>query len=378
MTKENIIMPLFERSFRQRVYEAWERFAKGEVELRQLIQQKAESEVIMEKLDEFLSVAFEKVYAEVGFNGEKYDLILNLEGDWSRLFSSTYFQRQAPKEVLEHWNILVGRQSREKDLSDYRIYIWGDTVWAKDIQVWMTWTDEVVKASVYCKELLPLLEEREGEAYWIGYIMLDHAIGELAEMKYIDELEIIKAPMEETPLSLKQLLPYFIDKLSLSKEELFNPERYCQLYSAYRMEPNENAEDGLRRDVFAGSSCFVPLLNDFWNGSSRIMDSWHKDGIVAGYFCYPLYGFEGENRGEQILDFRDNIVASLEAVAGLESFTFIGGATGIYYGYIDFIAWDLDAVIDAAITAFGSTDIDWAVFHSFRQDVDGITIYEKE
>lgn len=217
----------------------------------------------------------------------------------------------------------------------------------------------------------------EGEAYWIGYIMLDYAIGELAEMKYIDELEIIKAPMAEVPLALKELLPYFMDKLSLSKEELYNPERYCQLYSRYRMEPNENAQDGLRRDVFAGSSCLVPLLNDFWNASSHIMDNWHKDGIVAGYFCYPLYGFEGENRGEQILDFRDHIVVSLEAIVGLETFSFIGGATGIFYGYIDFIAWDLKAVIDAAISVFGSTDIDWAVFHTFRQDVDGMTIYEK-
>lgn len=375
MTKENIIMPLFERPFRQRVSEAWKRFSKGERELRQFIQQKVESEVIMEKLDEFLSVAFEEVYAEVGFNGEKYDLILNLEGDWSRLFSLTYFQKQAPKDVLEHWNILVGRQSREEELSDYQINVWGNMVCAKDIQVWLTWTDECVKASIFCKELLPLLEE--GEAYWIGYIMLDYAIGELAEMKYIDELEIIKAPMAEVPLVLKELLPYFMDKLSLSKEELYNPERYCQLYSGYQMEPNENAQDGLRRDVFAGSSCLVPLLNDFWNASSHIMDNWHKDGIVAGYFCYPLYGFEGENRGEQILDFRDHIVVSLEAIVGLETFSFIGGATGIFYGYIDFIAWDLKAVIDAAISVFGSTDIDWAVFHTFRQDVDGMTIYEK-
>lgn len=131
-------MPLFERPFRQRVSEAWKRFSKGERELRQFIQQKAESKVIMEKLDEFLSVAFEEVYAEVGFNGEKYDLILNLEGDWSRLFSLTYFQKQAPKDVLEHWNILVGRQSREEELSDYQINVWGNMVCAKDIQVWLT------------------------------------------------------------------------------------------------------------------------------------------------------------------------------------------------------------------------------------------------
>ena len=32
--------------------------------------------------------------------------------------------------------------------------------------------------------------------------------------------------------------------------------------------------------------------------------------------------------------------------------TFLGGATGLYYGYLDFIAWDLPAVLDAANSIF--------------------------
>ena len=38
--------------------------------------------------------------------------------------------------------------------------------------------------------------------------------------------------------------------------------------------------------------------------------------------------------------------------AGDDALTLIGGATGIYTGYVDFIAWDLHAVLNAAAEFF--------------------------
>ena len=107
------------------------------------------------------------------------------------------------------------------------------------------------------------------------------------------------------------------------------------------------------------------------------MDTFHADGIAAGYFCFPLYGFEGTDRGAQILDFRDNAAENIEKTAGLDSFTYIGGASGIYYGYLDFIAWDLQAVLDAAVSVFAQSGIDWVIFHRFRQDADSITLFDR-
>lgn len=375
----SIELPIFDKSFRQRVQEGWQCFLQEEAALREYIDTNKESEDIMGLLDTILSPVFSEVYAEVGFNGEKYDLILNLEGDWSRLFPLVYFKNHAPKEVAEHWNILVGRQAHTENLGACAIRMYGEEVGVEDLKVWLNWAEDEVKLFVYSSKFLPLLkdEDRRGEAYWISYILLDYAIGELAEMKYISGMELLDAPFAEEALSLERLLPIFMDKLSLSREELSDPNRYCGLYSAYRMEPDRDATDGLRKDVFAGSGCFIPILNDFWNGESRIIDTFQRDGIETGYFCYPLYGFEGENRGEQILDFRDNVVARLEEKIGADSFTYIGGASGIYYGYIDFIAWDSEAVIDGAISIFKETGIDWVMYHSFRQDVDGVTLFEK-
>lgn len=379
--QSDMSLPVFQRPFRVRVREGWDKFLRGEEKLRELIDQKAGSEMIAEYFADLLAPAFENVFAEVGFNGEKYELILNLEGAWWSLFSMTYFQRHAPEEVLRHWNILVGRQARESKSEErsgtYGVQISGNAVSANEFQVWTVWEDKEAKVSLYCEKLLPLLPEKENEAYQIAYIMLDYAIGELAEMKYICELHILDAPYKEPALSMTQLLPHFMEKLSLSMEELFDAERYCEMYYGYHMRPNEEAHDGLRRDVIAGSGCFMSLLNEFWHGETYSMDAYHKDGIVAGYFCFPLYGFEGDDKSTQILDFRDDSAEMIEKTAGLDSFTYIGGATGIYYGYLDFIAWDLKAVLDAAAAVFERSGLDWVMFHSFRQEAEGIMLFKR-
>ncbi len=62
------------------------------------------------------------------------------------------------------------------------------------------------------------------------------------------------------------------------------------------------------------------------------------------------------------------------AGAGADAVTFIGGASGIYFGYIDFIAWDLKTVLDTAVEVLREKEIAWAVFHSFRRDVNGIIL----
>lgn len=375
--QENRSLPLFELPFRERVREGWKNFLKDEAELRRLIDERAGGEEIGEQLEILLCPVFTEVYAEVGLHEGKYDLILNLEGDWSRLFPLVYFKRRAPKEVLKNWNILVGRQARDEKSGSFQLRIEEDLVSEEDFQVWTVWTGKEAEVSVFCEKLLPLLPERESNAYWIVYTMLDYAMGELTEMKYISELKLLQAPKEQNALPLPELLPHFMEQLSLTREELFDAERYCQMYTGYQMKPDEEAEDGLRRDVYVGSCGFLPLLNEFWRGESRMMDTFHRDGIAAGYFCYPLYGFQGEDRSAQILDFRDEMADKIEETAGADSFSFIGGASGICYGYLDFIAWDLKAVLDAAVSVFGESGIDWAMFHSFRQDADGITLFEK-
>lgn len=150
-------------------------------------------------------------------------------------------------------------------------------------------------------------------------------------------------------------------------------------YIAYQREPDQDPEAGWRRDVFVGSTRCTALINEYMNGETVIMDHFHRDGIVAGYFSYPLDGFDGEeNRSGAVLDFRDALTDYVLEHAGSDSVCFLGGATGIFRGYLDFIAWDLNEVLKAAVTFFRDSPLPWAVFHTFRWNVSALTLTDKE
>ena len=75
---------------------------------------------IVAQMQGALNLVFDEISFEMGFNGEKHELILTPEGDKVKLFELVYFQKHATKEVLEHWNILVGRQPVQKHRTAYR------------------------------------------------------------------------------------------------------------------------------------------------------------------------------------------------------------------------------------------------------------------
>ena len=58
--------------------------------------------------------------------------------------------------------------------------------------------------------------------------------------------------------------------------------------------------------------------------------------------------------------------------------TFLGGATGLYCGYLDFIAWDLPAVLTAAQAYFEGRNLPYAHFHAFRRDVGGVPLLDEK
>ena len=111
--KKGISLPQFSECFRERTEDWWETFAEMESELRQMMDEDKDhtrGAELVSQMQETLNLVFDEISFEMGFNGEKYELILTPEGDKVKLFELVYFQKHAPKEVLEHWNILVGRQ----------------------------------------------------------------------------------------------------------------------------------------------------------------------------------------------------------------------------------------------------------------------------
>ena len=374
--KKGISLPRFSECFRERTENWWETFAEMEAELRQMMDEDKDhtrGAELVAQMEGALNQAFDEISFEMGFNGEKHELILTPEGDKVKLFELIYFQKHAPKEVLEHWNILVGRQPLQNIglRTENGLDISGD-----DVQIWLEEQGENSFAiSAYCEKLLPMLREEEGRAWWMLTTLTDQVLGEISHMRYIDSFDVLEEPKAEPSFLLSQLP----DKLREQGLELStDPEAYLESYLGYKMEPKQDPDADWRLDVMAGSTCCVPLINGYLNADNDFMDDLHADGAVAGFFCYPLDTLREEEGSQKIFDFRDKLEEVLTGGDGSEVLTLTGGATGLYCGYVDFIAWDIQEALNMAKEFFEGTDIPWAIFHTFRREAGSVPLKQQD
>ena len=373
---KGISLPQFSECFRERTENWWETFAEMEAELRQMMDEDKDhtrGAELVAQMEDTLNLVFDEISFELGFNGEKHELILTPEGNKVKLFELVYFQKHAPKEVLEHWNILVGRQPSQN------IGLRTDDSWdisGEDVQIWLEEQGEnSFNISAYCEKLLPMLREAEGRVWWMLTTLTDQILGEIPHMRYIDSFDVLEEPKAEPSFLLSQLP----DKLREQGLELStDPEAYLESYLGYKMEPKQDPDADWRLDVMAGSTCCVPLINGYLNADNDFMDDLHADGAVAGFFCYPLDTLREEEGTEKIFDFRDKLEELFTTGNGPEVLTLTGGATGLYCGYVDFIAWDIREALNMAKEFFEGTDIPWAIFHTFRREAGSVPLKQQD
>lgn len=370
--RRRLALPQFEKTFRERTAQAWAAFAKEEEQLRRLMDsedREAVSDELIGTCSRLLRPALADAAFELGFNGEKYELILTPEGNHARLFAMVYFQSHAPAEILERWNILVGRQPSR----GFGLRAFGQEITAGDVQVWLEkQEDRTVSLVLYCEKLLPLLAEDAGKVWWMLSTLTDQVLGEIPAMALIEDFEAADKP-QAGPSVLLEALPQALEELGLTLS--LDAQAYLDSsYTAYELEPEKDPDAAWRMDVFAGVTRCPALVSEYLADEGGVMDDFHRDGAVPGFFCYPLDGFDGEDRGKKVLDFRDALEAAIQEAAGVDAVTFLGGASGLYCGYLDFIAWDLPAVLKAAAAVFADSPAEWSAFHTFRRDVSTVRL----
>ena len=370
--KKGISLPQFLECFRERTESTWQDFARQEAQLRRMMDEDKDhtrGQELVDRVEGILNQAFDEISFEMGVGGEKYELILTPEGDKVKLFELVYFQKHAPQEVLEHWNILVGRQPlqniglRTED---------GWNISGDDVQIWLEEQGKNSFAlSVYCEKLLPMLREAEGRVWWMLTTLTDQVLGEIPHMRYIDSFDVLEEPKAEPSIPMSQLP----DKLKEKGANLStDPEAYLNSYLGYKMEPNKDPDSDWRLDVMVGSTCCPALINGYLNADNDFMDDLHADGAVAGFFCYPLDTLREEEGTDKIFDFRDKLEEVFTTGDGPEVLTLTGGATGLFCGYVDFIAWDLQAALQMAKAFFADSDVPWASFHTFRREAGTVNV----
>ena len=369
--RERITLPLFARPFRTRVTEAWSAFEEAEADLRALMDGEDQGEEMIARCGDILHIAFDDVSFEMGKGTEKYELILSPEGERCKLFALVYFARQAPASVLEHWNIRAGRAAS----AGFALRAKEDSVEAKDVTVYFERAEESeVTLTFYCEKLLPLLQRDENRVWWMLTLLLDQTLGEIAAMRLLHDLDIVDTPQEGASVTLAELPDALrAEGLSLANDA----EEYLDnAYLAYEREPDTGSELTWRDDIYTGLIRLPSAISTYLSGDPKLVDDYHADGIVAGFIAYPLMGaLDGD--AQAILDFRDDLITAVTKAADGDAFCLLGAATGTEVCYLDFLAWDAQAVLDAAKAHLEQSELPWAVFHSFRRDARPVTLFDR-
>lgn len=368
---KRVTLPFFRVPFRERTQKAWTAFEGEEAEIRAMMdadKTHERGEEIVDRIERILRLAFEDVSFEVGFNGVKHELILTPEGNRMKLFELVYFRSHAPASVLRHWEITLGRRGT----SGNELHAGGVRIGGEDVQAWLEPDDDAFKLSVFCARLADLKAKEEGRAWWMLTTLTDQLLGEIPHMRWINDFELLDAP-RAVPGFLLSDLP---DKLrELGKDLALDAETLLEnSYVGYTREPDPDPDADWRLDVIAGSTACPPLINGYMSADDETMDALHSDGVTAGFIAFSLDGFTGENRTQRIFAFREALEAKLEKACGPDVVRMVGGATGVHFGYVDFMAWDLQPVLFEARAFLEASDVPAASFHVFRREVGSVPL----
>ena len=368
---KRVTLPFFRVPFRERTQKAWTAFEGEEAEIRAMMdadKTHERGEEIVDRIERILRLAFEDVSFEVGFNGVKHELILTPEGNRMKLFELVYFRSHAPASVLRHWEITLGRRGT----SGNELHAGGVRIGGEDVQAWLEPDDDAFKLSVFCARLADLKAKEEGRAWWMLTTLTDQLLGEISHMRWINDFELLDAP-RAVPGFLLSDLP---DKLrELGKDLALDAETLLEnSYVGYTREPDPDPDADWRLDVIAGSTACPPLINGYMSADDETMDALHSDGVTAGFIAFSLDGFTGENRTQRIFAFREALEAKLEKACGPDVVRMVGGATGVHFGYVDFMAWNLQPVLFEARAFLEASDVPAASFHVFRREVGSVPL----
>lgn len=345
-------------SFKSKVSKFWESFSEEEGQIREMMDNKVEGETLLNFVDSILQIAFTKIYFEMGINNEdKYELILTPEGDRVRLMQLHYWLQYAPQHLWEKWNFYSAKPPHGKAGSTIMMY--DIKLEENDIFIYPEIDNDRSKINIeiYSPKLMRLDQNKR---YSLFFIYLDQFIGELYTMEYVGYIDFVEDKLDKESIlisDLKSIIDNTIENNSWPKFE--NP---CEIYSGYRMEPNEKEGWKLREDIFSGYTSCTPILNEYYNGKSEHFDDAKENGVRFGFLFFENINVPREN----IVNFRGNIEDKIMTeIASYGIANSLGGATGFHFSYIDFIIYDYEAFIKTVKNVFTGYNFEEAGYSDF-------------
>ena len=267
-----------ELPFRKRIENFWQWFTTHEPELARMVEKRNEYDAdrIVELVSEGTNILSDDVHFNLGGN---YEFTFSVEGHTDLFYLYPYLISRIPEQFKDKWNFSRFNQGTDSSFS-FRMY--EVQVDMADVRIAVAYQEEQnnFTISFYEENLCSLPEAQSYNAY---YIMMEIMLGEGLSYQYIADVKRADSLTKEM-ITLPELRKFIEETLKAHNKEVFdNPQ---QVYTGYRFEPQENEE--LRYDVIAGSTSFEPLVAQYYQNSTELLDHINQFGAQAAFLAFPF------------------------------------------------------------------------------------------
>lgn len=329
----NIHLPL-----RKRADDFWQWLSANEEQLAG-IAEKRDAGAVAEKVD-FIACGTRLLGDDVLFNiGGDHEFSFSVSGAHELFHVYPYVISRMPDSLKNKWRVEPFIQSAG---SSFSLRMGGKEVYMDDVWVAADYDKDgnCFTISFYNESLVALeAEQRMG----MFMLMLDNMLGEGVVCLYINDVKLAQG-MADGMVRLTELRRLMAETVEAGGRKFV--ESPADSYATYMRTPEQSNE--LRFDVTVGSTCFMPLVSEYYSGSTGIFDRLNGFGAHAAFIAIPAGTDGGDDSANEALSFRHDLEDMIEndvlAPEGLGRV--IGGAMGRDYCYIDLIVFDVEACFD--------------------------------
>lgn len=360
--------PTIEKPFRVRADEVWAALEAQATELEEAFDSITDADEVEKRLAAILEpVSASWWRLDVSAEDERIKVEISPNGWRLECFPILEFLRRIPESLADRWTFTAGRARR--DDTSFETFMAGNEVLsADDVLIWPEPHEGMWRLLVYIEDFKGTEERARIECFQAVRALFDRTVGEAARLRRADAITLVpKAPSGEG-LTLSEFREFLFEKAPECRRMTLKD--YAWLPHEYGMRPDTRPGAPLLADVTEGITHCPPLGYLYGQGKSIGMDALGAAGACAGFLFLDVKDdAEGlEPKKERRIKARKMLEVRLRGL-GDGYLDVVGYASGVRYEYLQFIAWDLSAVLECASAAFEELDdVVEAGFHTYLRD----------
>ena len=360
--------PTIEKPFRVRADEVWAALEAQATELEDAFDSVTDADEVEKRLAAILEpVSASWWRLDVSAEDDRIKVEISPNGWRLECFPILEFLRRVPESLADRWTFTAGRARR--DDTSFETFMAGNEVLsADDVLIWPEPHEGMWRLLVYIEDFKGTEERARIECFQAVRALIDRTVGEAARLRRADAITLVpKAPSGEG-LTLSEFREFLFEKAHECRRMTLKD--YAWLPHEYGMRPDTRPGAPLLADVTEGITHCPPLGYLYGQGKSIGMDALGAAGACAGFLFLDVKD-EAEGlapKKDRRIKARKTLEARLRGL-GDGYLDVVGYASGVRYEYLQFIAWDLSAVLECASAAFEELDdVVEAGFHTYLRD----------